>query len=114
MSAHSGSTSRDVERKAAQDRKLEELHSRLTDQIAQLTSGADWQAWLRVAARFHAYSFSNTLLIHAQRPDATRVAGYRAWQSLGRQVQKGQRGIQILAPVTRRNAADSAGEEGSS
>jgi DNA primase len=114
MSAHSGSTSRDVERKAAQDRKLGELHSRLTDQIAQLTSGADWQAWLRVAARFHAYSFSNTLLIHAQRPDATRVAGYRAWQSLGRQVQKGQRGIQILAPVTRRNAADSAGEEGSS
>jgi DNA primase catalytic core len=114
MSAHSGSTSRDVERKAIHDRKLEELHSRLADQIAQLTSGADWQAWLKVAARFHAYSFSNTLLIHAQRPDATRVAGYRAWQSLGRQVQKGQRGIQILAPVTRRNAADSAGEEGTS
>jgi DNA primase len=114
MRAHSGSTSRTAERKAAQDRNLEELDSRLADQIAQLTSGADWQAWLRLAARFHAYSFSNTLLIHAQRPDATRVAGYRAWQSLGRQVQKGQRGIQILAPITRRDAADSAGEEGSS
>jgi hypothetical protein len=59
------------------EQKLEELHSRLADQIAQLTSGADWQAWLKVAARFHAYSFSNTLLILAQRPDATQVAGYR-------------------------------------
>jgi hypothetical protein len=46
MSAHRHSTSTVVERKAAQDSKLEELHSRLADQIAQLTSGADWQAWL--------------------------------------------------------------------
>jgi antirestriction protein ArdC len=33
-------------------------------------------------------------------PTATRVAGYRAWQSLGRQVRKGQRGIAVIAPVT--------------
>ena len=37
-----------------------------------------------------------------QRPDASQVAGYRTWQSLGRQVRKGEQGIQILAPVTRR------------
>jgi DNA primase catalytic core len=90
---------------AAQAKKLEELHARLTDQIAELTSGADWKAWLRVAARFHSYSFGNTMLILAQRPDATQVAGYRAWQLLGRQVDKGERGIQILAPVTRREQA---------
>src|SRR5215207_4464348 len=68
-------------------------------------SGTYSTAWLRVAARFHSYSFSNTMLILAQRPDATQVAGYRAWQSLGRQVDKGERGIQILAPVTRRQQA---------
>ena len=92
-------------RSAAQAKKLEDLHAQLTSQIAELASGADWKAWLSVAARFHSYSFGNTMLILAQRPDATQVAGYRAWQSLGRQVEKGERGIQILAPVTRRQQA---------
>jgi N-terminal domain of anti-restriction factor ArdC len=46
--------------------------------------------------------FSNTLLLLAQRPDATRVAGYTLWQQLGRQVAKGEKGLTILAPVTRR------------
>jgi hypothetical protein len=39
------------------------------------TGAADWQAWLKIAARFHAYSFNNTLQILAQRPGATRHAG---------------------------------------
>jgi DNA primase len=82
--------------------KLTALHARLAEQVERLSSGEDWAAWLRVAARFHDYSLSNVLLILAQRPDATRVAGYRTWQTLGRQVDKGQHGIQILAPVTRR------------
>jgi DNA primase len=90
---------------AAQAKKLEDLHAQLTNQIAELASGADWKAWLSVAARFHSYSFGNTMLIFAQRPEATQVAGYRAWQTLGRQVEKGERGIQILAPVTRRQQA---------
>jgi len=34
-----------------------------------------------------------------QRPDSTNVAGYRAWQSMGRQVRKGEKGIVILAPI---------------
>ena len=55
---------------------------------------------LAVAARFHTYSPNNVLLIAAQRPDATRVAGYRAWAQLGREVRKGEHGIAILAPVT--------------
>jgi antirestriction protein ArdC len=48
-----------------------------------------------------------------QRPDATRVAGYKTWQSLGRQVRKGERGITILAPCKyRRTEVDAeTGEE---
>ena len=46
------------------------------------------------------------LLIAGQRPDATAVAGYQAWKALGRQVESGQKGIQILAPVVRRPRAD--------
>jgi DNA primase catalytic core len=86
--------------------KLQALHRRLGDQVEALRSGEDWRAWLDVAARFHTYSWRNTMLIAAQRPGATRVAGYEAWQSLGRQVNKGERGIQILAPIIRRPRQD--------
>lgn len=53
--------------------------------------------------RFHGYSPGNVLLISIQFPKASRVAGYRAWQSLGRQVRKGEHGIRILAPIVCRN-----------
>jgi len=53
---------------------------------------------LQAAAHFHDYSPSNVLLIRAQRPDATRVAGIRTWNSLGRRVRRGEHGIAILAP----------------
>ena len=56
-------------------------------------------AYLAMMARFHKYSFGNIMLILAQRPDATRVAGYRTWQSLGRQVRRGEKGIAIFAPM---------------
>jgi DNA primase len=66
----------------------------------------------QVAARFHKYSFHNQLLIYTQRPDATYVAGYRAWRRLGRQVRKGEKGIAILAPcVYRTRVSDEDGEE---
>jgi DNA primase len=86
--------------------KLTALHERLTEQVAALRTGQDWRAWLDVAGRFHTYSFNNTLLIYAQNPEATAVAGYGAWKALGRQVDKGERGIQILAPVIRRTHRD--------
>ncbi|MGY1618873.1 ArdC family protein [Geodermatophilus sp. SYSU D00691] len=88
------------QRREAKRERLAALHERFTAQLAELTEGDQWRAMLEVAARFHRYSFRNVLLIHAQRPDATRVAGYRTWQAFGRQVRRGERGIQILAPVT--------------
>jgi N-terminal domain of anti-restriction factor ArdC/IrrE N-terminal-like domain len=75
---------------------------RLTDGITRLTGSDTWRAWLRVQARFHRYSFSNTVLIAAQRPTATRVAGFGTWLRLGRHVRRGESAIWILAPVTRR------------
>jgi hypothetical protein len=57
-------------------------------------------AYLGTMARFHNYSFGNILQIARQRPTATRVAGFSAWKELGRFVKKGEKGIQILAPVT--------------
>jgi hypothetical protein len=55
--------------------------------------------YLGAMARFHNYSFGNILQIARQRPTATRVAGFGTWKELGRFVKRGQKGIQILAPV---------------
>jgi hypothetical protein len=67
-------------------------------------------AYLEAMARFHNYSFGNILAIARQRPTATRVAGIRSWNELGRFVKKGEKGIQILAPMIgyrrRRDAAE--------
>ena len=80
--------------------KVEQLQADIETGVAELVDGDDWQSWLRVAARFPKYSFRNTLLILMQRPDATAVMGYRAWQALGHQVRKGETSIKILAPCT--------------
>ena len=58
--------------------------------------------YLSAMARFSAYSVRNVLLVLAQRPDASRIAGYRTWQQLGRHVKKGERGILITAPIVLR------------
>jgi N-terminal domain of anti-restriction factor ArdC len=71
---------------SAQHDKLADLYTALVDEVHKLLTSDGWRAWLQTAARFHQYSFLNTLLIHAQRPDATHVAGCRLWQSLGRHV----------------------------
>lgn len=67
-------------------------------------------AYLGAMARFHNYSFGNILAIARQRPTATHVAGIRTWNELGRFVKKGEKGIQILAPIVghrrRKDAAD--------
>ncbi len=54
---------------------------------------------LAIISKFHNYSFRNLLLIWQQNEDATMVAGYRAWQKLGRTVKKGEKGIAIFAPM---------------
>jgi hypothetical protein len=60
------------------------------------------ERFLATLARFHNYSFRNAILIWAQKPDATQVAGFHAWRKLGRFVKKGEHGIAILAPMVSR------------
>ena len=56
-------------------------------------------AYLSAMARFHNYSFGNIVAIARQRPTATRVAGFGTWKEMGRFVKRGEKGIQILAPM---------------
>ena len=87
--------------------RLRRAHDQLAAAVTSLTESGGWQRMLTVAARFHRYSANNVLLIMVQRPDATRVAGYRKWQTqFGRQVRKGEKGIAILAPMTARIEPD--------
>lgn len=83
--------------RADRETKLDALHDRLTGAVEQLVSGEDWARALAFAAQFRSRSFNNTLLIwfqHAANYEAGRVpspvpsyvAGYRQWQTLGRQV----------------------------
>ena len=86
--------------------KREELTAQLESGVAALRDSEEFRRYLDVAARFHSYSWGNQLLIGIQRPDATRVAGYRAWQGMGRQVLKGEKAIKILAPTFFRKACN--------
>jgi hypothetical protein len=76
-----------------------ELVERLTEGIADLTSSDQWLRYLDFQGRFRRYSAGNVLLILAQRPEATRVAGFRSWHAHDRTVRKGEHAIWILAPM---------------
>jgi antirestriction protein ArdC len=91
---------------ATRDARLAELHEQVATGVAHLVQGDAWQNMLNAARRFHRYSLGNQLLIVAQRPEATQVAGFTTWKSLGRQVRKGERGIGILAPCPIRPTDD--------
>ena len=85
---------------------LAKIHEQLTTAVAELARSTAWLRMLRVAARFPRYSPSNVLLIAVQRSDATNVAGLRVWNSLGRRVRKGEKGIAILAPCLYKGQQD--------
>ncbi len=84
--------------KTPQERRAEaeSLHESITEQVEALRDSEAWTRFLTFAQVFHRYSIGNLLLILAQRPEATNVAGYRTWQKLDRQVRKGERGIRIF------------------
>jgi len=101
------------QRTTQRDNPTQQLIKQAVDYlIQQLEAGKSetLTAYLGAMARFHSYSFGNILAIARQRPTATRVAGIRSWNELGRFVKKGEKGIQILAPMIgyrrRRDAAE--------
>ena len=82
-----------------QNEKIKELTEQLHDGIKNLFKSDRYRDYLQAMAKFHNYSFNNSLLIWAQRPDATAVAGYRAWQTkFQRTVNPGAKGIMIYEP----------------
>lgn len=80
--------------------KVKEITDKLEEGLKELFESEKYKSYLSTMSKFHNYSFNNTLLIALQRPDASLVAGYQAWQkNFNRHVKRGEKGIRILAPA---------------
>lgn len=82
--------------------KIQEALTRIDTALENINTDADWLAYLTFQSRFYNYSAGNILLIYAQKPQASFVKGYKAWNQLGRYVKKGAKGICILAPCIKK------------
>ena len=79
--------------------KIRQITDKLEQGVHQIFESDNYRAYLSTMAKFHSYSLNNTILIAMQKPGATLVAGYTAWQKdHDRHVKKGEKGIQIIAP----------------
>lgn len=93
-------------------RMVENHIKELAAKTREASSSREVIEYLRFTNRFRVYSLNNTMSIWAHNPEATQVAGYRAWTKLGRYVRKGEKGIPILAPCTQVvTVVDDDGEE---
>lgn len=84
---------------AQKQAEMDEIIKRIDEGVKAVFQSDKYKEYLKFASKFTDYSARNTLLINLQRPDATLVAAYGKWKQLGRQVERGQTGIEILAPV---------------
>ncbi len=90
----------DAYRKTNSD-KLKEISERLTEGVQSIFTSDAYTRYLTTMSKFHKYSLRNLVLIFAQNPEATLVAGFSAWRKLGRSVKRGETGIKVIAPITR-------------
>ncbi len=85
--------------------KAEEIKTKTNEALSYLVKALEsgqsevLTQYLSAMGRFHPYSFGNIMLIARQKPEASHVAGIRTWNSLGRFVKRGEKGILILAPM---------------
>lgn len=77
---------------ANREEQLKQITEQLEQGVAEIFTSEKYTEYLNTMAKFHNYSFNNTLLIAMQKPEATLVAGYQAWQKkFNRQVKEGKK-----------------------
>jgi len=79
-----------------------EVEEKLIRDAGVLLNDESFKRALSLRAHSYGYSFLNAILILAQRPFATTVAGFYRWKDFGRTIKKGERGITILAPIKKK------------
>ena len=90
------------EKEEYKEKKKEEmgdLFQRIDDGVKAVFQSEKYKEYLKVMSKFTHYSAGNCMLIAMQKPDASLVAAYGKWKMLGRQVNRGETGIRILAPM---------------
>lgn len=103
---------RSPDRKSQKER-IKELTEKLEEGVKAVFESDRYKEYLACMSKFHNYSLNNCLLISAQYPAATAVAGYRSWQqNFGRQVRKGEKAIKILAPCKYKVETEEKDENG--
>ena len=89
-----------AEKKPSNRERIKEIVTGIEANIQDLFQSDKFADYLRTMSRFHNYSYNNTILIHMQMPNATRVAGFNKWKNqFGRHVKKGERGLTVIAPT---------------
>ena len=88
------------------NKQSKDLKVKITQHIQELAEATDaarmseeMLSYLDMCAKFHKYSPQNVWLILMTSPQATMVAGFKKWRTMGRYVCKGEKGIPILAPI---------------
>lgn len=77
---------------------LKGIEEHIKSGIANYLDSETFKNYLDFALQFRQYSYRNKILIQSQNPKASLVAGYRAWQDKGRQVQRGEKALKIFVP----------------
>lgn len=84
--------------------KVKEITDKLEEGLKELFESEKYKAYLSTMSKFHNYSVNNTLLIAMQKPEATLVAGYKAWQkNFDRHVNRGEKSNPHSCPCTLQN-----------
>lgn len=82
--------------------KIDNFIKELANAVQGELTGEKVAEYLNFKKRFRKYSFHNTILMFVQKPNATYVAGFKAWKKMGVSVNKGAKAITIIAPVKKK------------
>jgi hypothetical protein len=92
------------------ENKTTEVFNKLVDGVTKIIDSGEYAKFLKFSKNFHNYSFNNIVLIFSQMENATQVAGFKKWQSMGRKLKKGAKGIQIIYPIKRKYTSKIEGQ----
>ena len=94
-----------IDMKVDKDVDVSEILDNLKNGVGNIFNNESFIQYLNFQSQFHNYSPSNNMLIAIQNPQATNVASFTKWKSMGRTVNKGEKGIMILAPNVVKNGS---------
>jgi len=90
---------------------MQNLFKKIDDGVKAVFESDRYKDCLRYMSKFTNYSAGNCILIMLQKPEASLVAAFGKWKQLGRTVNKGEKGIAILALMTFRNKQSDVEDE---